>query len=92
MLNHLPPLNYAVTYWRRADHEVDFVVASGTRTWAIEVKSGRAGKRGGLQAFRRQYPAAQPLVVGGGGLPLDEFLLSPPEDLLVAGWRVLREV
>jgi predicted AAA+ superfamily ATPase len=85
LLNHLPPLNYTVTYWRQASHEVDFVVTAGSNSWAIEVKSGRAGKTGGIQAYRRRHPEARPLVVGGGGLPLDEFFLSSPEELLVAG-------
>jgi hypothetical protein len=46
------------------------------------VKSGRAGKPAGLDAFRRRHPAARSLVIGGGGLPLDEFLLSPPAEVL----------
>jgi hypothetical protein len=82
LLNHLPPLNHVVHSWRQGHHEVDFVIASGTRVWALEVKSGRAGKPAGLDAFRRRHPAARSLVIGGGGLPLDEFLLSPPAEVL----------
>lgn len=46
------------------------------------MKSGRPGRRAGLQAFRRRYPKAVPLVVGTGGLPLDEFFAADPQALL----------
>src|SRR4030066_1655882 len=35
---------YSISYWREGDREVDFVVSRGSKTWAIEVKSGRSGK------------------------------------------------
>jgi uncharacterized protein len=53
------------------------VVAHGTRVWGIEVKSARSGKLGGLEAFRRRYPAARTWLIGGGGVPLEEFFARP---------------
>ncbi len=82
LVNHLPPLNHSVHYWRQGRDEVDFVVSSGRRLWALEVKSGRGGRTGGLQAFQRRHPQARALVIGGSGVPVEEFLLAPPTDLL----------
>ncbi len=72
-----------VTYWRDGGHEVDFVVAAGTAVVGIEVKSGRrTGVLPGLDRFRRTFPAARTLLVGSGGIPLEEFLSSPTESWL----------
>jgi uncharacterized protein len=70
-------------YWRERNREVDFVVERGDTLVAIEVKSGRRrGALPGLAAFRGRYPHARPLLVGGDGVPLDEFLLAPAADWL----------
>lgn len=73
LLNGLPGPEWSVTYWRDGDAEVDFVVAHGTRVWALEVKSGRPGKVSGLQSFRKRYPKATVWLIGAGGLELDDF-------------------
>ena len=66
----------------RAD-EVDFVLSQGERLTAIEVKSGRdKGQYPGLKHFTSNYKLSKPLVVGTGGVPLTEFLLSKPEQWL----------
>ena len=81
LLNTAPP-GATVSYWRDRGAEVDFVVQLGGRTLAIEVKSGRARGGGqGLARFRSEFKPDQALVVGSGGLPLEEFLLRP-----VAEW------
>lgn len=82
LLNHLQGLPFEVRYWRDRGDEVDYVVETGRRTWALEVKSGRPGRTTGLTAFRRRYPDATPLIIGRGGLPLDEFFASVPAELL----------
>lgn len=67
-------------YWRQGNHEVDFVVETGSRITALEVKSGRArtGGHSGTAAFLSAYPDARPVLVGGDGIPLEEFLLADP--------------
>lgn len=67
-------------YWRQGNHEVDFVVETSSRITAVEVKSGRPrpGGHGGTAAFLRAYPDATPLLVGGDGIPLEDFLLADP--------------
>ena len=82
LLNHLQGLPYEVNYWRDRNDEVDFVVRSPRGVWAIEVKSGRPGKPRGLDTFLRRHPHAQTLLVGTGGLPLDEFFTWDPAELL----------
>lgn len=73
LCNSLNSVEYTITYWREGDHEVDFVIAGGRDVWAIEVKSGRSGKASGLARFRLRYPEARALLVGGAGIPLEEF-------------------
>jgi predicted AAA+ superfamily ATPase len=73
LCNSLISVEYNITYWREGDYEVDFVVARGRDIWAIEVKSGRSGKTTGMTRFRNRYPEAQTLLVGGQGIPLEEF-------------------
>jgi uncharacterized protein len=82
LLNHLQGPAYEISYWRERDCEVDFVVRSAGRTWAIEVKSGRPSRPRGLEELCRRHRDALPLVVGSGGISLEEFLTSDPPELL----------
>ena len=79
LINNLSPTDYSVAYWRQGDKEVDFVIARGTQLHAIEVKSGRMGKVSGLDAFRKRYPDARMIVLGGNGIPLQDFFSRPAE-------------
>ncbi len=81
LLNHLQGAPHEVSYWRERSDEVDFVVRAGASIWAIEVKSGRPAHAGGLAAFLRRHPRARPLIVGAGGMPLQEFFSTKPADL-----------
>jgi predicted AAA+ superfamily ATPase len=66
-------------YWRDRGKEVDFVVQRGEQLTAIEVKSGARGNGlTGMAAFEAAHGAAQKLLVGGDGTPLDAFLTSHP--------------
>lgn len=82
LVNHLQGASYEITYWRYRNHEVDYVVRAGEALWAIEVKSGRPGKGAGLAAFKKEHPSAKCLIVGSGGMPLTEFFLEQPGDIL----------
>ena len=68
-------------YWRRNSVEVDYVLERGPRLVAFEVKSGqRHADSPGLERFRRQYQPVKTVLVGGGGVPLEEFLSIPGDD------------
>lgn len=69
-------------YWRERSQEVDFVVKSGRRVAAIEVKSGRAPQaHAGSLAFAQAFKVQRTLLVGGDGLSVGDFLRQP-----VAHW------
>lgn len=82
LVNLLDGLPVEIGWWRERDAEVDFVLRSGDQTVAIEVKSGHKRDMHGLDTFLRRFPAARPLVVGPGGMALEEFFTTAPRDLL----------
>ena len=71
-------LDYDVYYWREPgkgeDREVDFIVSCGGELTAIEVKSGRRRANSGLPAFTNSFHPKRSLVVGTGGVNLEDFL------------------
>jgi predicted AAA+ superfamily ATPase len=70
-----------VFYWRDRNREVDFIARKGNFVTAIEVKSGR-GKTSlpGMEAFDKAHHPDRKLLVGEGGIALDEFLGTPACD------------
>ena len=69
-----------IHYWRDGALEVDFVLQRGARTVAIEVKSGaKRMSLGGLDEFERRFSPRRSLLVGEGGVPLNEFLTVPAD-------------
>jgi hypothetical protein len=67
-----------IYYWRDRGHEVDFVLQSGDRIVLVEVKSGRARTEySGMNAFAKNFRTYRRLLVGGQGIPLEEFLATP---------------
>ncbi len=65
---------YKVFYWRENNDEVDYVLVNGRKVVAIEVKSGRRQMNKGLVTFAQHFKPHRSLVVGSGGLSLEEFL------------------
>ncbi len=84
LLQSLHSPNVSVTYWRKGELEVDFVVESGDRAVAVEVKSGRTGKVAGLAAFKKLYPRSRAVIIGGNGIPLNEFFADNGAAILLA--------
>lgn len=65
----------ALNYWREGGSEVDFVVETPGEVFAIEVKGGLASRHhSGTAAFLRRYPSARPVLVGGDGIGIEDFL------------------
>jgi predicted AAA+ superfamily ATPase len=70
-------------YWSERNHEVDFILVKGRDVVAIEVKSGRMKTSlPGMELFIRTFPVKKKLLVGTGGIPLDEFLAMDVEVLV----------
>ena len=57
---------------------MDFVLQRGDRIVAIEVKTGlHRGALLGMDEFKKRFRLCEPLLVGEGGIPLNEFLTAP---------------
>lgn len=72
---------YEVFYWRERDNEVDFIITKQGEAVALEVKSGRRGMNSGISAFTKLFHPKRSLVIGTGGLPLEDFLCIDPVKL-----------
>jgi len=81
LLNQLQSSPFELYYWREKDREVDYILHAPNRTWAIEVKSSRMKNLHGLRRFLELHPQAMPFIVGGSGMPLEEFFSTHAEDL-----------
>lgn len=67
-----------VLYWLDRNREVDFVLCQGDTIVALEVKSSaRCQTLPGTEAFCRQFHVTRKLLIGGQGIPLEEFLSTP---------------
>lgn len=78
LLNGCMGSNMQVFYWREKNKEVDFILQREQQVIAIEVKSGaRARSLSGMQDFNAKHLPLHSLLVGGGGIGIEEFLLSP---------------
>ena len=70
-------------YWRENNREVDFVVEKGSTLTAIEVKSGhRKDSLLGMDAFSKKFNPNRKLLIGTGGIQIEQFLSQPVEHWL----------
>ena len=82
LLSMAEELNYQLYYWREGDDEVDFIIANGGESVAIEVKSGRRGMNSGLPKFVKAFQPKLSFVVGTSGVSLEDFLSSNLDALI----------
>lgn len=83
LVNGLKGQNIQVFYWSSRNRDVDFVLCQGKSLVALEVKSGRRKvSLPGLEAFSREFHVRRKLLVGAQGIPVEDFLLTPPEQWL----------
>jgi predicted AAA+ superfamily ATPase len=79
LANGLTGSRVALFYWAAGNREVDFVGARGEKLVAIEVKTGlRKRALPGVSELSGRYPVTRNLLVGTGGIPIEEFLLTRP--------------
>lgn len=81
LINHTDAIGYKLYYWREASDEVDYILELRGETVAIEVKSGRRITNKGLGIFRERFNPRYAIVVGSGGIPVEEFLQMDLERL-----------
>lgn len=68
-----------VFYWREGNREVDFILQLGDKVVAIEVKSSiKSTSFPGIAEFVKKFNPKRTLLVGGQGIPLEEFLSTSP--------------
>ena len=85
LVNSIKGTQIELYYWREGSKEVDFVLKYGKVLIAIEVKSSaKTPKISGIDAFKKAFQPKRVLVIGGPGIPLDEFFLTPIQDYLSA--------
>lgn len=64
-------------YWAGRNVEVDFVATRGNKLVTFEVKSTlRHTGLPGIAAFEKEFGPTTKVLVGGQGMPLDEFFLT----------------
>ncbi len=68
-------------YWREKNEEVDFVLKKGSSLTAIEVKSSSVKEKlSGLDSFNEAFRPKKLLLVGQGGIPIEDFLKTPASE------------
>jgi len=83
LVNGLKGTQAELFYWSSRNREVDFVLKRGENLVAIEVKSNlRKTSLPGIEAFSKEFRVKRKLLVGAQGIPLQEFLVTPPEKWL----------
>lgn len=82
ILNSSPALLYELNCWREKNFEIDFCITTGGDRVGLEVKSGRLDKVSALAQFARKYPRSKTIVIGTGGMKLDEFFSSDISSML----------
>ena len=83
LINKAKPLGYKLYYWREASNEVDYILERRGETIAIEVKSGHRTTNKGITLFRERYNPRHAIIVGSGGISIEDFLQFDLEKLWV---------
>ncbi|MHB8143948.1 MAG: ATP-binding protein [Thermoleophilia bacterium] len=92
LANHFKGKPVELLYWRKANLEVDYVLKLAEKVTAIEVKSGKKAGMPGMRAFLSEHKVQRKLLVGAGGIPVDEFLLADPSQWLSHDLRQSRRL
>lgn len=83
LLNGIKGEGIELFYWSSRNREVDFILSRGETLAVIEVKSGRRKvSLPGIEAFSKEFPVNKKLLVGAQGIPIADFLLTPPAEWL----------
>lgn len=67
-------------YWREGSMEIDFLLKRHERLIAMEVTSSRRkDSTPGMNLFAKEFQPHKKLLVGGQGIPLEEFFSKPAD-------------
>ncbi|MBI5471659.1 MAG: ATP-binding protein [Ignavibacteriae bacterium] len=78
LVNECTGTTMNVFFWRESGHEVDYIVQEGRKIIAIEVKSGKPRENlSGIDVFSQHHHPQRKLLVGSGGIPIEDFLSTP---------------
>jgi predicted AAA+ superfamily ATPase len=81
LLNNAITNGYKVYYWREKNDEVDYILERKNAIIALEVKTGRRAETNGMRIFAETFKPKKVLLVGTGGIGIEEFLRMNPADL-----------
>lgn len=73
LINQCEGAGCQLQYWREKDYEVDFVLERQGKVVALEVKTGRRSMNAGVPTFQQRFKPHKSLIVGTGGIPLEDF-------------------
>jgi predicted AAA+ superfamily ATPase len=80
LLNHAVSGDFALSYWRDGDQEVDFVMEQ-KQLIGIEVKSRSVQKTSGMASFKKKFNPDKVLLVGNSALSWQDLLKMNPSAL-----------
>lgn len=81
LLNKSYTEDFDLYYWNENSYEVDFILQKGTKTIALEVKSGKDSTNDGMTLFNNKFHPQSLYTIGTDGMPIEEFLSMNPIDL-----------
>lgn len=73
--------NLLFFYWREKYKEVGYILKKKSRIVMIEVKSNSETYNTGLEEIRKMYHPYATMVVGEGGMKVEDFLSINPVKL-----------
>jgi predicted AAA+ superfamily ATPase len=80
LLNQAVSRDFALSYWREGNDEVDFVIEQ-KQLIGIEVKSGSTENTSGMAAFKKKFHPDKILLIGNSGLTWQAFLQINSKEL-----------
>jgi hypothetical protein len=72
-----------INTWQLCGNSANYVCRKAKEAVRLLLSIWSAGDRvSGLAAFKKQYPDAAAFIIGGNGIPLEEFFRANPQELL----------
>ena len=84
LLNSTYGTKIDVFYWKEGGREIDFILRLGEKIVTFEIDSEPLKhKLYAREDFARRFHPHRQLLIGSQGIPVEEFLLTPPEEWLI---------